>query len=194
MQVTTNAYNGYGNLVRVVETRANANSRRATESVFDLRNRKVQETRDAGSDNYTFEGDPASNLDYENARTTFVYDAAGNLTLTTQLAESATPGSFNVMRRTSRKYDALDRLVRETVADENDPTTTADDADDLVDSINERATVNDYDAAGNLVRVQHNPLGNSIQSATAYAYDALGRQIETTDSGYVNTGVESTLR
>ena len=62
-QTTTTTYDGYGNVVDVLENRAAGNLRRRTTTQYDARNRPVAETRDAGVDGIGFNGLADATLD-----------------------------------------------------------------------------------------------------------------------------------
>ena len=169
---TTTSYDGYGNAATVLEHRSSPATQRTTKYVYDSRNRRVEEILDFGSDG------SGGVSDYVNQKTTFAYDAAGNLTEQKEWSEIAA-GQFELQRRNFYAYDALDRQV---VAIENvDAPTTA----------GLRLTYNYYDDAGNLKKVEHNPGIDPRQVKTEYAYDALGRRTRTTESGLVNGATES---
>lgn len=78
-----------------------------------------------------------------------------------------------IARRTSYKYDALNRLVEQV-----------DNANGV--GADRDAAVTHYDAAGNVVKVEENPGVDPRQIVALYRYDALGQLIEQTDQGLVN--------
>ncbi|WP_428304807.1 RHS repeat-associated core domain-containing protein [Lacipirellula sp.] len=87
-----------------------------------------------------------------------------------------------IERRTSYKYDALNRLISQV---ENAG------AYDVTDR---HTTANQYDASGNLTKVEENPGVDPRQVATVYAYDSLGRLVAETEQGQVGGSTEKRTR
>ena len=157
---TATFYDAVGNVLLVEGPLMQAdNLRHGTRYAYDALNRKIQMTEARGVVINT--GDP-TNASGDNAayRTTYTYDSAGNLTLTTDpLSHSTRYG-----------YDALNRQVSVTdprgVSNVNNPAT----------DLEAYTTHTQYDAVGNTLA-----LTDAQDNATTYTYDGLNRKLTETN-------------
>ena len=152
---TTTSYDGYGNVASVLEHRRDTSNQRKTTYAYDARNRRTEQIVDAG---------PTGGVQL-NLKTTWLYDDVVNRT---DVFEWSAQGAL--LRQTIYAYDRLDRLTVEVL---NAGTAS------LAD---QRWTINHYDSAGNLTRIERDPLLYAARSFdTFHEYDALGRLLRTTD-------------
>jgi YD repeat-containing protein len=166
--VQQSVYDGYGNIKETTTGHAPFVSQTAppptillpqvTARTFDSQNRLRTETLAVGS-----------TLPLPK-KTGFKYDDVGNL-----LEKIELPGETD-QRRTSYRYDGLNRLIREEL-----------NAD--ATGVNVHVTENSYDKFQNLT-VKENPGVDPRAIENALIYDALGRTVIDTSSGQMPSGVE----
>jgi RHS repeat-associated protein len=191
-QVTTFTYDGNDNRTSVTDANGHV-----TTSEYDVQNRLTRTTDALGnvvSMTYDGVGNKVSETDANGHTTTYEYDAVNRLVETTDAEANViqlvydvtglpgcpactgpTKGSRAVTKGidangkvTYFKYDALDRLILEIRKDG--------DTDDLVDAT-DAVTRHTYDPQGNQVAMVE-PNGNT----TTYVFDALNREIRTTNA------------
>ncbi len=157
-----------------------------TRYTYDGQNRRLQSVQDlrvggvgSGAVDTSNSFEPSGQI-----VTTFVYDANGRRT-------SMTDSNGNV---TQYGYDALNRLVAETLPDATSTAYTYDPDDNILTVTDNNGTIstNTYDAIDRLTQTAITPAAGVIGTTlNTYQYDGLGRMTQLTDNNNPSDGTSA---